>query len=286
MAAPGQRIHPAGSRPTLRSPSTRRRRRRHEALDAIPRARRLRRRLRRPRVGRALARGRRHGARGRGAGGPPRGGVDRQLGRRRRPADPDPRTASSTATPTASACTSSPACPFGVGRLLPAPRARRPSAQSVAHDRGGARRGRHPLPRLARRAGQSRRPRPDRARLVPGDPAGAGGPPRAGGRRGRVGARALPGATGDGATSGEREPARLLRLLPLLPHHRLQGSAHRHPAPRLLHRLPLSRSTRARSRSSTSATRPTRCRAGRWPSRSGCWPTTARSTRSGATGTR
>ncbi len=37
----------------------------------------------------------------------------------------------------------------------------------------------------------------------------------------------------------ERRSARLLRLLLLLPHHRLQGIARRDPAPRLLHRLPL-----------------------------------------------
>ena len=127
---------------------------------------------------------------------------------------------------------------------------------------------------------------PDRAGVLPGDPPGAGGPARAGGRRGRVGARALPGATGDGATGGGAESPRLLRLLPLLPHHRLQGAAHRHPAPGVLSPTSATRSTRARSRSSTSATRPTRCRAGRWRSRSGCWRTTARSTRSGATGTR
>ncbi len=37
------------------------------------------------------------------------------------------------------------------------------------------------------------------------------------------------------------------------------------------------RCSRPTSPCSTSATRPTRCRRGRWRSRSGCWPTTARS---------
>ena len=80
---------------------------------------------------------------------------------------------------------------------------------------------------------------PTRARVLSGDPPGAGRTSRPGGGRGRVGARALPGATRDGATSERAEPARVLRLLPLLPHRRLQSPPHRHPALGLLHRLPL-----------------------------------------------
>ena len=133
-----------------------------------------------------------------------------------------------------------PGLPFGVGAFF-LPREPAGAGRGRRDGRARARRGRHSLPRLARRADQSRGARPDGARVVPGDPAGAGGPARAGGGRGGVGACALPRATRDGATGGGAKSARLLRLLPLLPHHRLQGAAHRDPAPRVLHRLPLSR---------------------------------------------
>ena len=284
MAANGQRIHPAGSRSTRPALTAMPPCRRHLARP-LARTRRLRRGLRRHRLGRAVARGRRHGARGGRPRRPPRRGLHRQLGRRRRPPDPDPRTGCSTATPTGSACTSSRACRSA---WAPSSCPRQPDAlgASVAHDRGGARRRRHPVPRLARRADQSGGARAHGARVLSGDPPGAGGPARARGGRGGVGARALSGATRDGATSERAEPARASTSAPspAAPSSTRPSS----PAPSSRPSTPTSatRSTRAPSRSSTSATRPTRCRAGRWRSRSGCWPTTARSTRSGATGTR
>ena len=283
---PGQRIHPAGSRSLDRPPPRRVRRPTRPstppasttpAASASSRTRRARGRTRSCSMAlEAVARVAHRGAAstdnsGDGAG------LLTQIPR-----------ASSTATPTAWACTSSRAC-----RSASAPSSCRvepealgavgaPWSRRVLAER------RHPVPRLARRAGQSRRPSaPTRARVLPGDPAGAGGPPRAGGRRGRLGARAVPGATGDGAAGGGAEtcPASTSAPSPAAPSSTRRCSPGTQ-LPAFYHRLPLSRSTRAPSRSSTSATRPTRCRAGRWRSRSGCWPTTARSTRSGATGTR
>ena len=228
----------------------------------------------------------RDGARGRRPRGPPRRGLDRQLGRRRRPADPD--------SPPAVLPRRLPAGPASAARAARSAWAcsscrasRRRSAQSVAHDRARARRGRHPVPGLARRAHQSRGARARRRWPRARSSARCWWAARRWQRdEDALGAGALPGPARDGAAGGGAPAARVLRLLALLPHHRLQGAAHRDPAARVLHRLPLSRSTRAPSRSSTSATPPTPCPAGRWPSRSGCWPTTARSTRCGATATR
>ena len=124
-------------------------------------------------------------------------------------------------------------------RVLPAARARGARPRRGA-GRGGARRGRHSVSRLARRADESGGSRAHGPRVVPGDPAGAGGPSRARGGRGGVGTGAIPGATRNGAPGGAAKPARLLRLLPLLPHYRLQSPSHRDTAPRLLHRLPVS----------------------------------------------
>ena len=87
-----------------------------------------------------------------------------------------------------------------------------------------------------------------------------------------------------GARVGPRRRA-LLRLLDVLADDRLQGHAHAGPGADL---LPGPRRRRASSRpwpSSTAASRPTRCRPGRWPTPSGPWPTTARSTRCAATST-
>ena len=80
---------------------------------------------------------------------------------------------------------------------------------------------------------------PHRAGVVPGDPPGAGGAAGPRGRRGGVGAGPVPGATRNGAAGGGATASRVLRLLALLPHHRLQSPAHRHPAALVLHRLPL-----------------------------------------------
>ena len=169
--------------------------------------------------------------------------------------------------------------------VLPAPRARGPRRRG-RHDRRGAGGGRHPVPRLERRAPQPGGPRADGAGLLPGDPPGAGRP--SGPRRGRrgVGACPLPRTTRDGATCGRAKSRTAFTSAPspAAPSSTRRSSRELSSQPSTT--TSATPSTRARSRSSTSATRPTRCRAGRWRSRSGCWPTTARSTRSGATGTR
>ena len=140
----------------------------------------------------------------------------------------------------------------------------RSAAHGLLHLRLAARAGRH----LGARAEGQRDPAGDRA-----DP----DLERQGRRRGDLRARALrdPAADREG---GGRDP-RLLHLLDVLPVDHLQGddagrdrSASSTPTCR-------TRASRAPSRSITSAIRPTPSRAGGWRSRSGCWRTTARSTR-------
>ena len=88
MAAPGQRIHPAGSRLADPRHAARRRRRRarSRAGSTTPAASASSRTPSGARSHEVV----RDGARGGGARGPPRRRLDRQLGRRRGPPDPDP----------------------------------------------------------------------------------------------------------------------------------------------------------------------------------------------------
>jgi hypothetical protein len=203
----------------------------------IPRARRLRHRLRRPRLRNAQSRGRRHGARGGGARRPPRRSLHRQLGRRSGAAHADPPAA------VLPGCLPPgpppPAWPaVRRGRLL-SPHRRRRTRPGRRDRRARLRRRRHPVPRLARRPGQPGGSRPHRPGVVSGDPASirrhAGG---CGGRR-ELGARALPRAAGDGVPRRRGGARGLLRLLAVLSHHRLQGPAGRYPATGVLHRLPV-----------------------------------------------
>ena len=112
------------------------------------------------------------------------------------------------------------------------------------------------------------------------DPAGDRADPdleRQGGRRGDLRARALrdPAADREG---GGGDPG-LLCLLAELPVDHLQGDdAGRDGAASSIRTCRI-RASRAPSRSITSAIPPTPSRAGGWRSRSGCWRTTARSTR-------
>ena len=81
--------------------------------------------------------------------------------------------------------------------------------------------------------------------------------------------------------------ARGRRLLPVAvgAHHRLQGHAHHRAARAVLPRPVRPRGSPARSPWCTRGSRPTRSRAGRWPTRTATSPTTARSTPSRATAT-
>ena len=100
---------------------------------------------------------------------------------------------------------------------------------------------------------------------------------RQGRRRGDLRARALrhPAADREG---GGGDP-RLLRLLDELPVDHLQGDDAGRARSSIFYPTCRTRASRAPSRSITSAIRPTPSRAGGWRSRSGCWRTTARSTR-------
>ena len=119
--------------------------------------------------------------------------------------------------------------------------------------------------------------RPEIEQIVIGNPKGA--------ERRRVRARAVPDPPPDRAPRARRAHPRLLHLLDLVPLGDLQGPVPGRAAVRVLSG-PERRALRLRaSRSSTSATRPTPGRPGGSPSRSGCSPTTARSTRCAATST-
>ena len=280
MAAPGQRIHPAGSRrpdPHAASAATAALdpNRQHDACGVG---------LRRLRVRRPLARRRVDGARGRRASRAPRRGLDRQLRRRRGIAHADP----------ASAVLSrrlppGPASPARVALrrrlLLPATRAA-----------GAGRIGQDDRARFSRRtafrssAGATCRPSPRRSVRPRWRPARSSARswwdvPRSRPTRMRGSARCT---SRDVRWSDRRRseifPASTSAPSPAAPSStRLFSPGLSSPPSSPTSAIP---STRAPSRSSTSATRRTPCRAGHWRSRSGFWRTTARSTPSGATGTR
>ena len=87
------------------------------------------------------------------------------------------------------------------------------------------------------------------------------------------------------AQAGRARRRRALLPVAVGPHHRLQGHAHLRAA---AHVLPRPARPHASSRAwpwCTRASRPTRSRAGRWPTRTATWATTARSTRWPATAT-
>ena len=166
------------------------------------------------------------------------------------------------------------------GACLPARRRGRraegPGHGGATGGRGGPRRA-----RVARRADGAGRAGEDRARGDAPDRAGVPGTDRRCRRRSHgLGAAGLRAAQAGGARS--RRP-----LLPVAlgTHHRLQGHAHVGTA------APSSSPTCATPRSSrdsrwfTPASPPIPFRAGRWPTRTGTWPTTGRSTRWPATGT-
>ena len=106
--------------------------------------------------------------------------------------------------------------------------------------------------------------------------------PRLGGRapaahRHRPRPALLRGAQADRARARDRRRSRVLPE-PVGPHPRLQGDAHLRPGRPVLHRPHATSGSSRPSPWCTAASRPTRSRRGRWPTRTGSSPTTARST--------